>query len=57
MLNVFRSWIDRYFADEEAVLLALILSIGVLIVVTMGQVLAPMIASVIIAFLIPFWFE
>lgn len=51
MLNVFQSWIDRYFADEEAVLLALILSIGVLVVVTMGQVLAPMIASVIIAFL------
>lgn len=51
MLKVLRGWFDRYFAEEEAVLLALILLVGVLVVVTMGQVLAPMIASVIIAFL------
>lgn len=51
MLKVLRGWFDRYLADEEAVLLALLLGVGVIVVVTMGQVLAPMIASVIIAFL------
>ncbi len=51
MLKIVRSWIDRYFADEEAVLLALFLAVGLLVVMTMGTVLAPMFASVIIAFL------
>ncbi|TQV86298.1 AI-2E family transporter [Exilibacterium tricleocarpae] len=51
MINIFRSWIDRYFADEEAVLLALFLVAGLIVVVTMGTVLAPMFASLVIAFL------
>ena len=51
MLKIVRSWFDRYFADEEAVLLALLLTVGLIVIVTMGTILAPMIASVIIAFL------
>ncbi len=51
MLNILRGWFDRYFADEEALLLTLLLISGLVVIVTMGTVLAPMIASVIIAFL------
>lgn len=51
MINVFKRWLERYFADEEAVLVAVLLIAGVAIIVTMGVVLAPMIAAVIIAFL------
>ena len=51
MINIIHRWIERYFADEEAVLVALILVVSLVVVLTMGQVLAPMIAAVIIAFL------
>lgn len=52
MLNIFRSWTQRYFYDEEAVVLLLLLSLGLLIVITMGTLLAPMIAALILAFLL-----
>lgn len=52
MLNILRGWVDRYFGEEEAVLLALILVAGLLVVLTMGTMLAPAIAGLIIAFLL-----
>ncbi|MDO3386306.1 AI-2E family transporter [Gilvimarinus sp. SDUM040013] len=51
MFRIFRSWIDRYFSDEEAVLLVVLIIASLAVLVTMGMVLAPMIASIIIAFL------
>ena len=51
MINIFHRWIERYFADEEAVLVAVIIVASLIIVLTMGVVLAPMISAVIIAFL------
>lgn len=51
MLRVFKTWMERYFADEEAVLVAVLLIAGFAIVVTMGGVLAPVITALIIAFL------
>ncbi|WP_188150204.1 AI-2E family transporter [Teredinibacter waterburyi] len=51
MIRVFQRWLERYFADEEAVLVAVLLVASLVIVLTMGVVLAPMISAVIIAFL------
>lgn len=51
MLKIVRSWVDRYFSDEEAVLLVVIIAVSLVVILTMGAVLAPMIASIIIAFL------
>lgn len=51
MIKVFERWLERYFAEEEAVLLAVLLIAGVIIMVTMGVVLAPMLTAIIIAFL------
>lgn len=51
MFKVFRTWMERYFADEEAVLVAVLLVASFAILVTMGVVLAPMITALIIAFL------
>lgn len=51
MLKIFQNWLDRYFSNEEALLLLLLLAVGLIAVLTMGQVLAPMIASIVIAFL------
>ena len=52
MVNVFRKWIDHYFADEEAVALLVLLIGGLLLVVFMGGIVAPVLASIIIAYLL-----
>ena len=52
MLDVFKQWMDRYLGDEEAILLVLLLVFGLLLILNMGVILAPAIASVIIAFLL-----
>ncbi|WNO09845.1 AI-2E family transporter [Teredinibacter sp. KSP-S5-2] len=51
MIHIIQRWVDRYFADEEAVLVAVMLIAGLAVVLSMGVVLAPMIAALIIAFL------
>lgn len=51
MYSIFRTWIDRYLAKEEAVLLILMMAAAVIILMTIGDILAPVIASIIIAFL------
>lgn len=51
MIHIIQRWVDRYFADEEAVLVAVMLIVGLAVVLSMGVVLAPMIAALIIAFL------
>lgn len=51
MIKVFERWIERYFAEEEAVLVAVLLIVAVVVVVTIGEVLAPMFTAIIIAFL------
>lgn len=52
MKQVFDNWINRYFGDKEAVLLALMLIAALVMVLTMGQVLAPLVTAIIIAFLL-----
>jgi putative permease len=51
MIKIFERWIERYFAEEEAVLLAVLLVAAVIIIMTLGVVLAPMLTALIIAFL------
>jgi putative permease len=52
MLNIVRNWVDRYFSDEEAVVLFVLLLAGLLFVLFWGDVMAPAIASVIVAFVL-----
>lgn len=52
MLEVLNSWYRRYFSDPQAVLLTLILIVGFTIVLTMGYMLAPVLAAVVIAYLL-----
>jgi len=51
MLKVVETWINRYFGEEEAVSLALVLGISLIVIVTLGGVLAPAIASIVVAFI------
>lgn len=51
-MNVIRQWFQRYFSDPQAVLLAVLLIIGFGVVLTMGKMLAPVLASMVIAYLL-----
>lgn len=52
MTNVFIKWYRKYFSDPESVILAMLLLVGLAIVVFMGDMLAPVLAAVIIAYLL-----
>lgn len=52
MWKVLGSWINRYFGDEEAVLLALLLAVALVVLATLGKILGPFIAALIFAFLL-----
>ncbi len=51
MLKILHSWLNRLFAEEETVVLLLLLLGCLLLIVTLGDVLGPVIASVIFAYM------
>ena len=51
MIPIIRNWIDRYFHNEESVLLLVLLVVSFVIIWTMGDDLGPVIVAIIIAFL------
>jgi len=51
-MEVVRQWFQRYFSDPQAILLAVLLLIGFGVVLTMGKMLAPVLASIVIAYLL-----
>ena len=52
MFNVLRNWVQRYFSDEEAVVLAVLLFLAFTVVLTLGGMLAPVLAGMVLAFLL-----
>jgi putative permease len=51
MLKVLRDWLNRYFSNEEAVVLAVLLVLAFTAVLTLGGMLAPVLAGMVLAFL------
>ncbi len=51
MIPIIRTWIDRYFHNEEAVLVVVLLTLSFIVIWTLGDVLGPVLAAIIIAFL------
>ena len=51
MIRVFKSWFERYFSNEEAVILFVLLSIALAAILTVGGILGPVIVGVVLAFL------
>ncbi|WP_346796237.1 AI-2E family transporter [Halomonas sp. Bachu 37] len=49
---LFNGWVDRYFSDEEAIILLLVLVGGFAGVILFGRMLAPFFTSLVIAFLL-----
>ncbi|MGM0552824.1 MAG: AI-2E family transporter [Pseudomonadota bacterium] len=52
MIDVLREWYRRHFTDPQVVILAFLLLAGSLIIVFAGRILAPLLASLIIAYLL-----
>lgn len=49
-MNVLRAWFERNFSDPQVVILALLLLSGFAIVIFWGGMLAPLLASIVIAY-------
>ncbi|MDP0562109.1 MAG: AI-2E family transporter [Candidatus Endonucleobacter sp. (ex Gigantidas childressi)] len=51
MLDFIKDWLNRYLSDYEAMVLLVLLMFGFVVVVTMGSMLAPVFAALVLAFL------
>lgn len=51
MLDIFNKWYKRYLFEEESVLLLVLLAIAVVLLMTIGDILAPLLAAVVLAYL------
>jgi len=52
VLELIRNWYYRNFSDPQAVILLLLLVLGFLVVIYMGDMLAPILTSIIIAYML-----
>ena len=51
-MNIVTEWYHRYVSDPQVVILAVLLAAGSIIMLTLGQMLAPVLAGVVIAYLL-----
>lgn len=52
MIDLLKTWYSRYFSDPQAMILSVVLVIGFTIILTMGEMLLPVLASIVIAYLL-----
>jgi putative permease len=52
MNQLFRGWIDRYFSNPQVLILGLLLVVGAALILFLGRMLAPVLAAVLIAYLL-----
>jgi len=52
MNQLFREWINRYFSNPQVLILWFLLILGFLLILFLGQMLAPVLAAIIIAYLL-----
>jgi putative permease len=52
MFDVIGNWFKRHFSDPQVVMLAVLLLSGFLVVIYLGEMLAPVLASLVIAYLL-----
>lgn len=50
--TIFKSWVERYFSDEEAIILLVLLVAGFAAIILFGRMLAPFFTALVIAFLL-----
>jgi putative permease len=52
MIELVKLWYNRYFSDPQALILLVVLVAGFTVVLTMGRMLLPVFASIVIAYLL-----
>jgi putative permease len=52
MIDVVKSWFEKHFSDPQAIILVIFLLLGVILVLYWGKILTPVIASVVIAYIL-----
>ena len=52
MISMIKSWVDRYLSDPQMVVLVLMLVTGLLSILFLGEMLMPVFASIVIAYLL-----
>ena len=52
MIELVKKWYSQYFSDPQAVILTAVLVIGSTVILTMGDMLLPLLASIVIAYLL-----
>ena len=52
MKKIFQKWSEQYFATEEALLLLIILAVSLVVFATLGVVLGPVFAALVMSFLL-----
>jgi putative permease len=52
MINVIKAWFEKHFSDPQAILLVSILVLGAILVLYWGKILTPILAGVIIAYVL-----
>jgi putative permease len=50
--SILHEWYDRFMSDPQVVILGVLLLVGVVVMATLGQMLAPVLAGVVIAYLL-----
>jgi putative permease len=51
VLEIFHKWYKRYLFEEESVLLLVLLILAVVLLMTIGNILAPVLAAIVLAYL------
>ena len=51
MFEIFKKWYERYLVEEEAVLLLVLLTLGLVLLLTVGDILTPVLAALVLTYL------
>ncbi len=51
MLDIFQKWYKRYLFEEESILLLVMIAVVLVLMMTIGDILAPIVASLVLAYL------
>ena len=52
MINVIKGWFEKHFSDPQAIILVSILVLGAILIVYWGKILTPVLAGIIIAYVL-----
>ena len=52
MLGIFKDMYKRYFSEEESLIFTLLIIVGIIVMITMGGVIAPLLWSLVLSFIL-----